>query len=158
MGVIAKILDADDTHKRTFGVELLVAEQYITARLDASTNIQPIFFCPNAVKFTFEREQLARILVKEPCRFSEHIPRGSRLVRIVANIGIWQRNMENSVFVSYRQLVNVVRHGLTVNVLRDNLEPTFGVFVFHVELFANEHSRLRNDGHCFSLNKAIREV
>ena len=66
--------------------------------------------------------------------------------------------MENSVFVAYRQLVNVVRHGLAVNVLRDNLESTFGVFIFHVELFTDEHPRLRNDGHCFSLNKAIREV
>jgi hypothetical protein len=66
--------------------------------------------------------------------------------------------MEYGVFVTDDWLENIIRHCLTVNVLRHDFETSLIVLVLHLQLFTRKHSGLKNDGHCLSGYQTIGKI
>ena len=86
MRVVDVVLDTRNTHKNALLLEAFVAEQDITAEDYPATDIDPIFLRPQPVKFARESELQFLVFVQVTHSLSEHIPRSTRAVAVVANI------------------------------------------------------------------------
>ena len=166
MRVVDVVLDTNDTHQYRFGLELLICEANIPAQLDAPADVYPIFFSPDTVQLSREREAHLLVFVEVAHTLTEHIPRSTRLGSVVADVRIGQHTIEYGVGVARLRQVVSSRHCYAVNLLRNNLEAAGSlavlrlVYILNLKLLvaARKHTRLKNDGHRFALNQIILKI
>ena len=161
MRLVDVVLNARYPDKHPVLLEVFIGKLYIPSEPYLSADVYPILFRPNAVKLPRKRELLFLVVEQVTDGGTEHIPRSPRLCLVVTDIGIRHTAFEHDIGVRRLRRKRGVRHCLTVYFSRDYLETTCSlalfcvVVVFDLELTPGKHTRLKDDSHCFALDKAF---